>query len=69
MTIPEVSGALIAKAFPWMPAEKGGLRTSDVIVEVNGEKVQTSDAARRLIDKAPVGKVGTPDSFVRTRRS
>ena len=36
---------------------KGGLRTNDVILRVNGKSVQTSDETRRLIDSAPVGVV------------
>ena len=55
--IPEVHGALVHKVFPRTPAEKGGLRTNDVILRVNGKHVQTSDETRRLIDSAPVGVV------------
>jgi S1-C subfamily serine protease len=56
--IPEVHGALVHKVFPRTPAEKGGLRTNDVILKVNGKTVHTSDDTRRLIDGAPVGVVG-----------
>ena len=56
--IPEVHGALVHKVFPRTPAEKGGLRTNDVILQVNGKEVHTSDDTRRLIDGAPVGVVG-----------
>jgi S1-C subfamily serine protease len=55
--IPEVFGALVHKVFPRTPAEKGGLRENDVVLEINGKRVQSSDEARRLIDGAPVGKV------------
>jgi S1-C subfamily serine protease len=55
--IPEVHGALVHKVFPRTPAEKGGLRTNDVILQVNGKYVLTSDDTRRLIDGAPVGVV------------
>ena len=55
--IPEVHGALVHKVFPRTPAEKGGLRTNDVILRVNGKSVETSDETRRLIDSAPVGVV------------
>lgn len=57
--IPEVHGALVHKVFPRTPAEKGGLRQNDVILEVNGKSVQTSDDTRRLIDEAPVGVVSS----------
>eukprot|EP00522_Entomoneis_paludosa_P000908 CAMPEP_0172471848 /NCGR_PEP_ID=MMETSP1065-20121228/68029_1 /TAXON_ID=265537 /ORGANISM="Amphiprora paludosa, Strain CCMP125" /LENGTH=859 /DNA_ID=CAMNT_0013229963 /DNA_START=169 /DNA_END=2748 /DNA_ORIENTATION=- len=54
--IPEVYGALVHKVFPQTPAERGGLRTNDVILEIDGRIVQSSDDARRLIDRAPVGQ-------------
>jgi S1-C subfamily serine protease len=55
--IPEVHGAMVHKVFPRTPAEKGGLRTNDVILRVNGLSVRTSDETRRLIDNAEVGVV------------
>ena len=54
--IPEVHGAMVHKVFPETPAESGGLRMHDIILEIGGCKVHSSDDARRLIDKAPVGK-------------
>lgn len=62
--IPEVHGALVHKVFPRTPAEQGGLRPNDVILQVNGKKVQTSDDTRRLIDCAPVGVVRRRFSFL-----
>jgi S1-C subfamily serine protease len=56
--IPEVHGALVHKVFPRTPAEKGGLRMNDVVLAINGQTVTNSDDTRRLIDGAPVGKVG-----------
>ncbi|KAL7567714.1 hypothetical protein ACA910_012049 [Epithemia clementina (nom. ined.)] len=54
--IPEVHGAMVHKVFPETPAESGGLKMHDIILEIGGIKVRSSDDARRLIDKAPVGK-------------
>ena len=54
--IPESHGALIHRVFPHTPAEKGGLKENDLVLEIAGHKVQSSDDARRLIDEAPVGK-------------
>jgi S1-C subfamily serine protease len=53
--IPETHGALVAKVFPQTPAERGGLREHDVIVQIGSKRVRSSDDARRLIDEAPVG--------------
>ena len=55
--IPEVQGAPVHKVFPRTPAEKGGLRENDVILKVDGKKVESADDARTLIDGASVGKV------------
>lgn len=55
--IPEIHGALVHKVFPKTPAEKGGLRNNDIVLEINGKRVETSDQARRLIDGAEVGAV------------
>ncbi|GAX16231.1 hypothetical protein FisN_3Hh287 [Fistulifera solaris] len=54
--IPEVHGALVHKVFPRTPAEKGGLRASDVIIKVGEKDVLSSDDARRFIDRAAVGE-------------
>jgi S1-C subfamily serine protease len=54
--IPEVYGAIIHRVFPKTPAETGGLRANDIILEIGDTKVQSSEDARRLIDLAPVGK-------------
>jgi len=52
-----VHGALVHKVFPRTPAEKGGLHAYDIVIQVNGRKVHSSDDARRQIDGAPVGVV------------
>ena len=53
--IPEVYGAIIHKVFTRTPAEKGGLKENDIILEIGEQKVLSSEDARRLIDLAPVG--------------
>eukprot|EP00980_Cylindrotheca_fusiformis_P006475 scaffold1377_cov126-Cylindrotheca_fusiformis.AAC.20 len=55
-TIPEVYGAIIHNVFPKTPAEKGGLKENDIILQIGETKVLSSEDARRLIDLAPVGK-------------
>jgi S1-C subfamily serine protease len=53
--LPEVYGALVAKVFPRTPAERGGLKENDVVLQIGTKPVRTSDDARRMIDEAPVG--------------
>lgn len=55
--IPEIYGALVHNVFPRTPAEDGGLKPNDVVLDIGGKRVQSSDDARRLIDGAPVGEV------------
>lgn len=54
--IPEVHGALVSKVHPDSPAAAAGLQMNDVIVDVAGTKITSSDDASRFIDRAPVGK-------------
>jgi len=54
--IPEIYGALVHNVFPRTPAEHGGLKANDVVLDIGGKRVQSSDDARRLIDSAPVGE-------------
>lgn len=54
--IPEVHGALVSTVFPDSPAGAGGLQTHDVIIDIGGTKITSSEDASRCVDKAPVGK-------------
>ena len=54
--VPEVYGAIIHKVFPRTPAEQGGLREHDVILQIGEETVKSAEDARRLIDLANVGE-------------
>lgn len=57
--IPEIYGALVHNVFPRTPAEEGGLKANDVVLDIDGKRVQSSDDARRLIDIAAVGEVSS----------
>ncbi|KAG7345817.1 HtrA2 peptidase [Nitzschia inconspicua] len=62
--IPEVYGAIVFKVYPKTPAEQGGLKENDVILDIGGRKVKSADDARKLIDLAPVGE-NTPITVMR----
>ncbi|MGH7393975.1 MAG: DegQ family serine endoprotease [Candidatus Methylomirabilales bacterium] len=49
-------GALIANVLKDGPAEKGGLKSGDVILEVDGAKVTGVSQLQRLVAAAPPGK-------------
>ena len=56
LKIPEVHGAVVSKVFPDSPASAGGLQMNDVIIDIGGTKITSSDDASRCVDRAPVGK-------------
>ncbi|OQY47694.1 MAG: peptidase [Desulfobacteraceae bacterium 4572_87] len=50
------AGVLVTNVFPGDPAEKAGIRAKDIILEVNGKKVDSSRELSRTIAEAPVGQ-------------
>lgn len=54
--IPETHGAFVSKIFPDSPAGAGGLQMNDVIIDIGGTKITSSEDASRCVDRAPVGK-------------
>ncbi len=53
--LPDESGALVGDVKPNTPAEKAGLKPGDVIVELNGKKVNDSRHLRLLVAQTPPG--------------
>lgn len=49
-------GALIAEVMEGSPAEKGGLRSGDIVLEFNDEEVQLSSDLPPLVGRTPVGE-------------
>src|SRR2546428_13480915 len=49
-------GVVIEEVQPDSPAEKAGLKRSDVIVEFDGERVRSARQFRRLVDETPPGR-------------
>ncbi|MFC1858226.1 Do family serine endopeptidase, partial [Thermodesulfobacteriota bacterium] len=48
-------GAMVAEVFEGDPADKAGIKTGDVIVEVNGEKIESSRDLTHIIAGITVG--------------
>ena len=56
--LPEATGALIGSVMPDEPAARGGMQDGDVVLEVNGKKIDDSSALLRAIaTEAPGSKV------------
>ena len=50
------TGALISGVTPDSPAEKGGLKTGDVIIEFDGRKIKEINELTRLVAATAIGK-------------
>ncbi len=56
MGLTRLNGALIVSVMDGSPAQKAGLREYDFVTKFNGKEVDNSEAFRRLIADADVGK-------------
>jgi serine protease Do len=56
LKLPEERGALLGKIVPDSPASKAGLKENDVVLEINGQRVEGTEQFRRLIHEIPTGR-------------
>jgi len=49
-------GALVTQVIPDSPAEKAGLKEEDIIIKVDGRKIENHNELMRVISLSPVGK-------------
>ena len=56
LKLPEERGALLGKIVPDSPAAKAGLREKDVVLEVNGQRIEGTEQFRRMIREIPAGR-------------
>jgi serine protease Do len=54
--IKDKEGVLISKVFPGDPADEAGIKTKDIITEVNGQKIKSSHELTRIIADFHVGE-------------
>lgn len=52
----EVKGALVGDVISGGPAEKGGIKTGDIIISFDGKNIKTSNDLPRLVAETAVGK-------------
>jgi serine protease Do len=57
--IEDTGGAVVANVTPGSPADKGGMRSGDVMVEVNGQKLKNGRQLPSLIAKLKPGKIAS----------
>jgi len=56
LKLPAERGVLLGKIVPESPAAKAGLKESDVITEINGQRVEGTEQFRRMIREIPAGR-------------
>ncbi|HAZ47406.1 MAG TPA: serine protease [Cyanobacteria bacterium UBA11369] len=54
-TVDEDRGVLIARVMPNSPAARAGLRSGDVLTQINGQSVKDADAVQRAVENTKVG--------------
>ncbi|HEY9652673.1 MAG TPA: PDZ domain-containing protein, partial [Coleofasciculaceae cyanobacterium] len=55
LTVDEEQGVLIAKVMPNSPAAKAGLRSGDVIHQINGQSVKKAEDVQKMVEGTQVG--------------
>ena len=56
LKLSEAKGVLIRSVMPGEPADQGGVRANDVIVAVDGNKLDSPRDLQRVVSSTPVGK-------------
>jgi S1-C subfamily serine protease len=56
LKLPEERGAILGHILPDGPAAKAGLKENDVVLEINGQRVEGTEQFRRMIHEIPAGR-------------
>ena len=56
LKLPAERGVVIGKVVAESPAAKAGLKESDVVTEINGQRVEGTEQFRRMIREIPAGR-------------
>jgi serine protease Do len=54
--LPSEHGVVLGKIVPDSPAAKAGLKENDVVMEINGQRVEGTEQFRRMIREIPAGR-------------
>jgi serine protease Do len=56
MKLKDRRGALVGQVFPGDPADRGGIKTGDIIIAIAGRPIQDTHELLRIVAALPVGK-------------
>ena len=56
LKLPSDTGVEITRVAPDSPAEKAGLKSGDVVLQINGNKVESLEQASKLVRETAVGR-------------
>lgn len=56
LKLPEERGAILGRIIPDSPAAKAGLKENDVVLEINGQRIEGAEQFRRMIHEIPPGR-------------
>jgi hypothetical protein len=56
LKLPEERGAVLGKIVPESPAAEAGLKENDVVLEINGQRIEGTEQFRRMIHEIPAGR-------------
>jgi serine protease Do len=56
LSLPEVGGVEVTRVGPDSPADKAGLKPGDVILEYNGQRVESMEQFSRMVHETPPGR-------------
>jgi C-terminal processing protease CtpA/Prc len=59
LKLPEERGALLGKIVPDSPAAKAGLKENDVVLEINGQRIEGTEQFRRMIHEIPAERTAS----------
>ena len=55
--VPEIKGVLVARVVPNSPAASAGLRLGDAIVQIDGQRINTSEELLNMVEASRIGQV------------
>jgi S1-C subfamily serine protease len=55
--VPEANGVVVVRVLPNTPAEKGGLRRGDVIVQIGEDAIASAEQLQQIVENTQIGQI------------